>query len=115
MFNPVIVRQSGAYQAKEGGVIPSLREILHIAGDMRFYTLDVVSLRRHYCRTLLLWNRNFQAHRGEVRKLFDERFVRMWELYLCSCAATFHNGIIDLHPILFTHDINNELPTTGWY
>ena len=98
-----------------GGVIPSLREILHIAGDVRFYTLDVESLRRHYCRTLLLWNRNFQAHRGKVIELFDERFARMWELYLCSCAATFHNGIIDLHQILFSNDVNNDLPMTRWY
>lgn len=29
-----------------GGIIPSLREILHIAGKLRFYTLDVESLRR---------------------------------------------------------------------
>lgn len=98
-----------------GGVVPSLREIIHIAGDLRFYTLDVESLRRHYNRTLLCWNRNFQKHRAEVEVMFDEKFVRMWELYLCSCAATFHNGIIDLHQILFSNDVNNELPMTRWY
>lgn len=32
----------------------------------------------------------------KVREMFDERFVRMWELYLSACAATFHNGIVDL-------------------
>lgn len=98
-----------------GGVVPSLREIIHIAGDMRFYTLDVESLRRHYNRTLLLWNENFQKHRKEVVEMFDEEFARMWELYLCSCAATFNNGVIDLHQILFSNDVNNELPMTRWY
>ena len=98
-----------------GGMIPSLREIIQIAGDMRFYTLDVESLRRHYNRTLLCWNRNFQSHRDEVAEMFDERFARMWELYLCACAATFNNGIIDLHQILFSSDVNNELPMTRWY
>lgn len=98
-----------------GGVVPSLREILSIAGDMQFYTLDVESLRRHYNRTLLCWNENFQAHRAEIAAMFDERFARMWELYLCSCAATFQNGIIDLHQILFTGGVNNELPMTRWY
>ena len=98
-----------------GGVVPSLREILHIAGDQRFYTLDVESWRRHYNRTLLCWNENFQKHRGEVVEMFDERFARMWELYLCACAATFMNGIIDLHQILFTNDVNNELPMVRWY
>ena len=47
--------------------------------------------------------------------MFDEKFARMWELYLASCAATFHNGIIDLHQILATKGINNELPMTRWY
>ena len=97
------------------GVVPSLREILQIAGDMRFYTVGVESLRRHYNRTLLCWNENFQKHRREVVEMFDERFARMWDLFLCSCAATFMNGIIDLHQIIFTSDVNNELPMTKWY
>lgn len=98
-----------------GGVVPSLREILQVAGDMRFYTIGVESLRRHYNKTLLCWNRNFQEHRSEVVEMFDERFARMWELFLCACAATFMNGVIDLHQIIFTNDVNNELPMTKWY
>lgn len=98
-----------------GGVIPSLREIMQIAGELRFYTVDVESLRRHYNKTLLCWNENFQQHRAEVIEMFDEKFARMWELYLCACAATFMNGIIDLHQIVFTNDVNNELPMTRWY
>lgn len=34
---------------------------------------------------------------------------------MISCAATFHNGIIDLHQILFTNGINNDLPMVRWY
>lgn len=98
-----------------GGTIPSLREIIQLLPDYRFYTLDVESLRRHYNKTLLCWNKNFQEHRDEVVDMFGERFARMWELYLCACAATFMNGIIDLHQILFTNDVNNELPMTRWY
>lgn len=98
-----------------GGMVPSLREMLHIFGELGFYTLDVESLRRHYSRTLLHWNQNFQEHRAEVVDMFDERFARMWELYLCSCAATFMDGIIDLHQVLLTNGVNNELPMTRWY
>lgn len=98
-----------------GGVIPSLREILHIAGEQQFYTVDVESLRRHYNKTLLWWYRNFQAHQKEAAEMFDEQFVRMWELYLCACAAAFMNGVVDLHQILFTNGVNNELPMTRWY
>lgn len=98
-----------------GGVIPSLREIINIAGELGFYTLDVESLRRHYTKTLLCWNESFQKHRTEVVSMFDERFARMWELYLCACAAVFQNGIVDLHQVLFSNGVNNELSMTRWY
>ena len=88
---------------------------MYIAGDKRFYTVGSESLRRHYNHTLLYWNKNFQDHRQEVVEMFDERFARMWELYRCACAAIFMNGIIDLHQIIFTNDINNEIPMTKWY
>lgn len=39
----------------------------------------------------------------------------MWDLYLPACAAAFHNGIIDLHQVLFTNGINNELLIVRWY
>ncbi|WP_230397254.1 SAM-dependent methyltransferase [Novisyntrophococcus fermenticellae] len=95
-----------------GGTIPSLREIMSILPEYKFYTLDVESLRRHYNRTLLCWRENFLKHRDEILKLQGEEFTRMWELYLASCAATFHNGIIDLHQILISKGVNNDLPMT---
>ena len=92
-----------------GGVIPSLREIIQLLPDYHFYTLDVESLRRHYNKTLLCWRENFNAHRPEIEEKMGVEFARMWELYLASCAATFHNGVIDLHQILMSKGINNEL------
>lgn len=93
-----------------GGMVPSLREIIQIMGDMNLYTLDVESLRRHYSKTLLCWRKNFVEHREEVLKMHGEEFCRMWELYLTACAATFKNGVIDLHQILMSNGVNNELP-----
>lgn len=98
-----------------GGVVPSLREVLSCAAEGGFHTIDVENLRLHYNRTLLCWKKNFEDHLAEVEKMFDRRFIRMWELYLSSCAATFHNGIIDLHQILFTNGTNNGLPMVRWY
>lgn len=93
-----------------GGMIPSLREIINIMPDFNFYTLDVESLRRHYSRTLLCWRENYLQHREQIEKEKGIEFARMWELYLAACAATFHNGIIDLHQILMSKGINNDLP-----
>lgn len=93
-----------------GGVIPSLREIIHLFPEFKFYTLDVESLRRHYSRTLAYWRKNFLEHREEILAAKGEEFTRMWELYLAACQATFYNGIIDLHQILISKGVNNEIP-----
>lgn len=93
-----------------GGTVPSLREIVNILPDYNFYTLDIESLRRHYNRTLLCWRENFKKCRDKVSADKGEEFARMWELYLAACAATFHNGIIDLHQILVSKGVNNDLP-----
>lgn len=95
-----------------GGMVPSLREIIGLTAEYRFYTLDVESLRRHYTRTLLCWRENFLKHRDVIAKRYGEEFTRMWELYLASCAATFDNGVIDLHQILMSKGVNNQIPMT---
>jgi len=98
-----------------GGMVPSLREMLSCLSEDNFHTLDVENLRLHYHKTLLCWAKNFHKHLEDERKMFDERFLRMWNLYLNACAATFHNGIIDIHQILLTKGINNSLPMVRWY
>lgn len=98
-----------------GGVIPSLREIISLSADHQFSVLDVDNLRRHYYQTLLCWNQSFQNNRSSISKQFGEEFAKMWELYLCSCAAAFHNGVVELHQLLFSNGIHNELPMTRWY
>ncbi len=98
-----------------GGVVPSLREMLSAMAEDNFHVLDVENLRLHYNKTLLCWEKNFREHLDEISRMFDQRFIRMWDLYLSACAATFHNGIIDLHQILATKGINNELPMVRWY
>ena len=98
-----------------GGVIPTLREIIYISAEYNYHTIDVESLRMHYTRTLLEWYKNFQNNKDKVKEMFDEKFIRMWSLYLCSCAAAFNNGVVDLHQILFSKGINNNLPSTREY
>ena len=98
-----------------GGVIPTLREIISLSADYRFYTVDVESLRMHYYKTLIKWAENFEKNTDKVREMFDEKFVRMWRMYLYSCAACFYTGVIDLHQIVFTKGVNNLLPLTREY
>ncbi|MTK13052.1 MAG: class I SAM-dependent methyltransferase [Clostridiaceae bacterium] len=98
-----------------GGYIPSVKELIsHMTGE-NFSLTDVESLRRHYGRTLEHWARNFENALPEIRKTKDETFIRMWRLYLNSCAASFNCGNIDIHQFLFAKGINNELPWTREY
>ncbi len=98
-----------------GGVIPSLREIITRSAEYHYHVQDIESLRPHYVKTLLCWYHRFESNLPKIEALFDERFIRMWRLYLCGCAASFNNGMIDLHQILFTKGINNTLPLTREY
>ncbi|WP_312651700.1 cyclopropane-fatty-acyl-phospholipid synthase family protein [Aminipila sp.] len=98
-----------------GGMLPSLREIINLCADYNFCILDVESLRRHYTETLLRWDKNFNDHRAEIEEKMGIEFTRMWDLYLCACAATFNRGVIGLHQILISKGVNNELPMTRWY
>jgi cyclopropane-fatty-acyl-phospholipid synthase len=49
---------------------------------------------------LRAWRGRFRRELARVRALgFDERFIRMWDLYLGSCEATFlerHTGLFQL-------------------
>jgi cyclopropane-fatty-acyl-phospholipid synthase len=50
---------------------------------------DVEILRLHYAETLKAWRERFTARRAEIAALYDERFCRMWEFYLCISEIAF--------------------------
>jgi cyclopropane-fatty-acyl-phospholipid synthase len=74
-----------------GGTLPSLAAIersLARGTDLRAVHLEDIT--SHYARTLRHWRQNFLAAWEELRTLgYDERFRRMWELYLAYCEAGF--------------------------
>lgn len=98
-----------------GGYIPAVQELVSLMADNTFYLIDLESLREHYVRTLEHWAQNFENALPLIQKMKDETFIRMWRLYLNSCAASFHCGNIDLHQFLFTKGVNNALPLTRRY
>jgi cyclopropane-fatty-acyl-phospholipid synthase len=49
-------------------------------------------LQLHYAETLKAWRERFLAHREEVERLYDARFVRMWEFYLASSEMAFRES-----------------------
>lgn len=79
-----------------GGYVPGLNENLTPHYWIWYASCCIEMLRRHYQRTLEMWTDNFHKVLPEVRKMHDERFIRMWDLYLQACAAPFESGNIDV-------------------
>lgn len=95
-----------------GGYVPSLRETIWLLPQFDFHLLHAESLRLHYAMTLDRWYRNFAERLDAVRAMYDERFIRMWSLYLRGCAAAFRVSGLDIHQLLFTKGLNNHIPLT---
>ena len=72
-----------------GGVCPSFSQIIKPIEQTGLIVADTETLIRHYDKTLENWLERFLAKRREVKDLFDDKFVKMWEFYLASCAAAF--------------------------
>ncbi len=76
-----------------GGYIPALSEVLPAVQKAGLFVRDIEIMPRHYARTLRLWRERFHARKEEVIRLYDERFVRMWEFYLAGSEMAFtHQG-----------------------
>src|SRR5256884_8672274 len=74
--------------------------------------LDVENLRLHYAQTLRHWLARYEAASERVREMFDERFVRMWRLYLAGSVAAFTTGTMQLFQVLFAPGENNDIAWT---
>ena len=96
---------------------PSLREMMDLFEDSGFSVMDFENLRLHYARTCADWLARFEHQSAAVAKMFDERFVRMWRLYLAASSVTFENGDLQLFQVVFSREVNNSLPWTraDWY
>ena len=80
-------------------VPPTLREVFeHVLEPHEFSVLDVENLRLHYAKTLEHWRQRFNASAHQVAAMFDERFVRAWELYLAGSQAAFSTGLDAIVP-----------------
>ncbi len=86
-----------------GGMLPSpsiLRAEVERAG---LRIKGSIEFGQSYSDTLRRWHETFNARWDEVARLgFDDRFRRMWNFYLTSCAAAFKGGNCDVTQITVT-------------
>ncbi|MGB1154663.1 MAG: class I SAM-dependent methyltransferase [Paracoccaceae bacterium] len=83
-----------------GGMLPSPNAL---KAEVQNAGLSVVKSKEFglsYSQTLRRWHDVFNAKWDQAAALgFDDRFRRMWNFYLTSCAATFESGNCDVTQI----------------
>jgi cyclopropane-fatty-acyl-phospholipid synthase len=85
-----------------GGYIPSLSEVLPSIERAGLLVTDIEILRLHYAETLKAWRERFLAHLEEVERIYDKRFVRMWEFYLAASEMSFREQNLMVFQIQLT-------------
>lgn len=95
-----------------GAQPPTLQQMMDLFVPYNLSVLDVENLRPHYAQTLAHWLERFERSAPSVSAMFDERFVRMWRMYLASSQAAFEVGSLQLYQVLFAPIGSSFLPRT---
>jgi cyclopropane-fatty-acyl-phospholipid synthase len=87
-----------------GGALPSVTALTNIATnetDLRMTALEDIT--EHYAATLRKWREKFYLNVEQITQLgYDNRFLRMWEYYLCYCEGGFEEKSIGCVQAEFT-------------
>ncbi len=85
-----------------GAVLPSVRNISKAAENL-FVMEDWHSMGANYDKTLMCWYNNFKKSYSDLdHDKYDEKFYRMWEFYLLTCAALFRARSTQLWQIVYS-------------
>ena len=72
-----------------GGYSPAISEVFRALEQQHLVATDLEVLRLHYALTIRHWRRRFDANRDAIAALYDERFCRLFELYLAGSEFSF--------------------------
>ncbi len=83
------------------GMIPSIHQI-GCAIEGIFVMEDWHNFGADYDKTLMAWHKNFEGSWKKLRSSYNERFRRVWNYYLLSCAGAFRARNIELWQIVLS-------------
>ena len=72
-----------------GGLVPSASDLIDAVEKTGLILSDMESLIHHYDKTLKSWLDRFLVNKDKAKKMYSEKFARMWEFYLASTSAAF--------------------------
>lgn len=98
-----------------GAYPPTLKKVMNIFEPRNYAVLDVENLRFHYATTLEHWLERFEGSYDSIVRMYDERFARMWRLYLAGSVAAFRVGTLQLFQIVFAGPECKTIPWTRAY
>ena len=86
-----------------GGQLPAPKVMRRLAAQAGLQIEQVETFGLDYARTLAAWRDRFEEAWPELASEhdLDERFHRMWNLYLSLCEAGFRMGRIDVGQWVF--------------
>ncbi|QQA41533.1 SAM-dependent methyltransferase [Pelagovum pacificum] len=83
-----------------GGMLPAPKRLKEEIADAGLKLAKKMDFGESYSITLRRWHETFNEKWDDIARLgFDERFRRLWNVYLTSCAATFHSSNCDVTQI----------------
>jgi cyclopropane-fatty-acyl-phospholipid synthase len=86
-----------------GGMLPSPSALRQEVSRAGLILKGSIEFGESYSQTLRRWHEVFNARWHEVAAMgFDDRFRRMWNFYLTSCAGAFHGRNCDVTQITIT-------------
>ncbi|HUG45298.1 MAG TPA: cyclopropane-fatty-acyl-phospholipid synthase family protein, partial [Sphingomicrobium sp.] len=97
-----------------GHYLPSLSQMSAASERARLIASDVETLRLHYAHTLRHWLSRVHDNREKIEAMYDARFFRMWEFYLCGGIVMFENGAGCNYQVQYIRD-RRALPITRDY
>lgn len=97
-----------------GADVPALSEVMPVVEKSGLICTDIEILRLHYAETLRHWREAFEARRDEVAAIYDEKFCRMWDLYLVICEMGFRYENLMVFQIQLTKSLET-VPLTRDY
>ncbi len=72
--------------------VPVLSQFLSATERQHLWVSDIESLRYDCAPTIASWQQNFIKNRGTIAGILDQRFCRLWELWLASSELAISQG-----------------------
>ena len=97
-----------------GGYLPALSETVAASEQEKLIMADCETWRLHYVDTIRHWYDRYCANRDRIVAMYDERFYRMWQIYLAGALAMFELGAGCNYQVQYVRD-RHALPVTRDY